>query len=151
MIPTIGDSSEGNGFGAIVTSDPSPRILSSSITKTIGTAVLKARLLSKLFKREAISQFCRPQNSVYLRLTIFQTEQSLLSGLSEVTGNWISLENILSFLKPSFTLMSELKLLQVCIKFRSTLGMIWSPFSLISYPNGSPQIPKMGKQCIDTC
>lgn len=142
MIPTIEGSLEGNGFGAIVNSDPSPRTLNSSTTRAIGIAALKARLLSKSFKREAISPSCRPPNSVCQRSIIFRMEPSHSSGLSEVTESWISLENTLSFLKTLSIRMSELKLLPAYIKFKSILGTIWSPLCLINYPNGLPQIPK---------
>jgi len=132
-------------FGAIVTSDPGPRTLSSSITRTIAMAALGVRPPSKLSKKLDAFQPCRLRNSNSLRSTIFQKEPSPLSGLSEVIGSSISLENISSFLKLSSILMSELKLLRVCIKFRSILEMIWSPPYRTNYQNGLPQILKMGK------
>lgn len=150
MILTTGGSLEGNGFGVISNSDPSPRTLNSFITRAIAIAALKAKLLSKSFKREGIARSCRHPNSVCRRSIIFRMERSRLFASSEVTRNWISLENISNFLKPSSTLMSGLKLSRVCIKSKSILGMIWLPLYRINYQHGLPQILNIGYRCIDT-
>jgi len=149
MIPTTGDSLDDNGFGVIASSDPNPRTLSSFITRTIGIAILKARLLSKSFKREGIPQFYRLLNFVCRGSIIFRMEPSRSFVSSEVIGSWISLENISSFRKTLFTVMFEPKLLRVCIRFKSILEAIWLPLYLINYQNGFPQIPNTGYRCID--
>jgi hypothetical protein len=83
-------------------------------------------------------------------LTTFRREQSLLSVSSEVTANWISLENILSFLRASSILMSELKSLLRCIKFRSTQVRTWLRLFHTKYHHGLLLIPKLGNLCVDT-
>jgi hypothetical protein len=150
MIPTTGGSLDDNGFGVIASSDPNPRTLSSFITRTIGIAILKARLLSKSFTREGIPQFYRLLNFVCQRSITFRTEPSRSFVSSEVIGSWISLENISSFPKTLFTPMFEPKLLRVCTRFKSILETIWLPLYLISSRNGSPLIPNTGYRCIDT-
>ena len=150
MIPITGDSSEPNGSAAIVTSDPNPKTLNSSTIETIVTAALKAKPPYSASKSRAIPPSCRLQDSHCQLLTTFRTERSLSSVLSAVTENWISSENVLNFLKLLSILMCELKLLPTCIKFRSTLVMIWSLLSLTNYRHGSLQIPRMGNRCIDT-
>lgn len=151
MIPIIGDSSEPNGFIATVTSDPSPRTLRSSTIETIVIAALKARPPYSWSKKMASFQSCHLPSSNCRTLTTFQTERSLSSVLSEVIENLISLESILSFLRALSILMSELKLLLSCIKFRSILVMTWLLQSLTSYHHGSPLTFQQGNLCIDTC
>ena len=150
MIPITEDSSEPNGFAAIATSGPNPKTLNSSTIETIVIAALKARPLYSSSKRMAIAQSCLLQDSHCQVLTTFRTERSLSSVLSGVTEDWIFSENILNFLRLLSIVMSELKLLPICIKFRSTLVMIWLLLSLTSYRHGLLQILKMGKRCIDT-
>ena len=150
MIPITGDSFGPNGSGAIATSDPNPRTLSSSITKAIVTVTLRVKLPYSLSEKLAIPQCFHPQNSHCQTLTTFRREQSLLSVSSELTADWISLENILSFLRPLSILMSDLKSLLVCIKFRSTQVMTWLRLFHTSYHHGLLLIPKLGNQCIDT-
>jgi hypothetical protein len=150
MTPIIGDSSEPNGFAAIVTSDPNPRTLSSSTMETIVIAALKAKPPYSWSKRLAIPQSCHLQSSHCRTLTTFQTERSLSSALSGVIESLISSENILNFLRLSSILMCELKLLPICIKFRSTLVRIWLLLSLTNYRHGSLQILRMGNRCIGT-
>jgi hypothetical protein len=149
MIPTTGGSLDDNGFGVIVSSDPNPRTLSSSITRTIGIAILKAKLLSKSFKREGIPQFYHLLNFICRRSIIFRMESSRSFVSSEVIGSWMSLENISSFRKTLFTVMFKPKSLRVCIRFKSILETNGLPLSLINYQNGSPQIPNTGFRCID--
>ena len=150
MTPITGGSSGPNGFAAIGISDPNPRTLSSSTIETIVIVALKAKPLYSSSTSRAISQSWHLQSSHCRRLTPFRTERSLSSVLSAVTENWMSSESILSFLRPLSTAMSELKLLPVCIKFRSTMVMIWLLLSRTSYRHGSLQILKMGNRCIDT-
>ena len=150
MIPITGDSFAPNGSGAIAISDPNPRTLSSSITKTIVTATLKGNLPYSSFKKPAIPQCFHPQNSNCRTLTTFRREQSLLSVSSEVAVDWISLENILSFLRPLSILMSELKSLRARIKFKSTQMRASLCLFHTSYHHGLLQIPKLGNRCIDT-
>jgi len=150
MIPIIGDSFEPNGFGATATSDPNPRTLNSSITKTIVTATLKAKLPYSSSKKLAIPQCCRPQDSPCRILTTFRTEPSRSSVSSEATESWISLENILSFLRPLSILMSGLKSLPVCIKSKFTQATTWLRLFHTGYHHGLLQIPKPGNRCIDT-
>jgi hypothetical protein len=123
IIPMIKDSSEGNGFVAIVTSEPSPRTSNSSIIETIVTVASKERLLYSSSKKRTVSPSFHPQSSPCQRLTISQREPSRLSVLFEAIGSWISSENILNFLKPLSIPMSELKSLPACIKFKSTQVM----------------------------
>ena len=149
MIPTTGGSLDDNGSGVIASSDPNPRTLSSFIIRTIGIAISGARRLSKSFKRRDISRFYRLLNFVCRGLIIFRTEPSRSSVSSEVIGGWISLENISSFRKILFIVMSELKSSPLCIRFKSILETIWSLLYLIHYRNGSPQIPNTGYRCID--
>ena len=120
MIPITEDSSEPNGFAAIGISDPNPRILSSSIIETIVIAALKAKPPYSWSKRMAIPHSCHLQDSHCQVLTTFRKERSLSSVLFEVIESSISSENILSFLRLLSILMSELKSLLVCIKFRFT-------------------------------
>lgn len=150
MIPTTAGSLDDNGFGVIASSDPNPRTLSSFITRTIGIAILKARPLSKSFKKEGIPQFCRLLNFASQRSITFLTETSHSFGLSEVIGSWISLENISSFPKTSSTPMFEPKLSRVCIRFKSILETIWLPLYVIHSQNGFPLIHNTGYRCIDT-
>ena len=150
MIPTTGDSSEPNGFGAIVTSDPSPRTSSSSTIETIVIAALRAKPPYRWSKKMASSQSCPLQSSNCRRRTTFRMGRSLSSALSEATESSISLENISSFLRPLFILMPELKSLQSCIKFRSILVMTWLLFSLTSYRHGLLLTSQQGNLCIDT-
>ncbi len=150
MIPITEGSSGPNGFAAIGISDPNPRILSSSITGIIGIVASKARPPYSSSTSRAIPQSWHLQSSHCPTLTPFRTERSLSSVLSAVTESSISLESILSFPRTLSILMSELKLLLVCIKFRSTLVMIWLLLSHTSYRHGSLQILKMGNRCIDT-
>ncbi len=150
MIPITEDSSEPNGFAAIVTSDPSPRTLRSSTIDIITTAALRARPHYSSCKSKAIAQSCCPQNSPCKGLTPFRMERSLSSVLSAVTENWISSENILSFLRLLSILTSGLKLLPACIRFRFTQVTTSLFLSHISYRHVWLRIPKMGKRCIDT-
>jgi hypothetical protein len=150
MIPTTGGSLGDNGFGVIASSDPNLRTLSSFITRTIGIAILKARLLSKSFTREAIPQFYRLLNFACQCSITFRTEPSRSSVSFEVTGSWISLENISDFPKILFTHTFEPKLLRVCIRFKSILETIWLLPYLINSQNSSPLIPNRGYRCIDT-
>ena len=144
MIPTIGDSSEGNGFVAIVICDPSPGTLSSSTTKTIVIVALKVNPLYSSSKKLGTPRSYRPQNSDCRILIIFRMERSRSFALSGVTESWISSENILSFLKPLSIPMSKPRSLRVCIKSRSILGMIWLSLYRINYHHGLPQILKNG-------
>lgn len=150
MILITEDSSEPNGFGAIVTSDPSPRTLRSSIIEIIVIAASRARPPYSWSKKMASSQSYHLQSSHCQVLTTFQTERSLSSALSGVIESLISSENILNFLRLSSILMCELKLLPICIKFRSTLVRIWLLLSLTNYRHGSLQILRMGNRCIGT-
>ena len=150
ITPIIEDSSEPNGFVAIVTSDPSPRTLNSSTIDIIGTAALKARPLYSPSKMSAIPQLCHPQGSHCLKLITFRMERSLSSVSFEVTESSISLENILIFLKPLSILMSELKSSLLYIKFRSTPVMNWLLLSHTVCQRGQLQIPQMSNLCIDT-
>ena len=150
IIATIRDFSEGNGFAAIVTCDPSPRTSNSSITETIATAALKERPLYSSSKRKVVSLFSHLQSSPCQRLPTSQREPSRLFALSEVIESWISSESILSSLKPLPILMSELKSLPVYIKSKFTQGMNWFFPSRTNYQHGLHQNPKMGYQCIDT-
>jgi hypothetical protein len=140
MIPITGDSSEPNGFGAIVISNPSPRTLNSSIIDIIGIAALKARRLYSASKRLAIPQPCHPKGSQCLKLTTLRMERSLSSVLSGVTESWIFSGNILSFQRPLSTLMCELKSSLLYIKYRSTLAMNLLFVSRTNYQHGSLQI-----------
>jgi len=150
MIPTIGASLDGNGSGVIASSDPRPRTLNSFITRTIGIAILKVRLLFKSFKKEGTPQFCRLLNFASQRSITFRTEPSLSFVSSEVIGSWISLENISSFLKTSFIPTFEPKLSRVCIRSKSIQETIWLPLCLIHSQNGFPLIHNTGYRCIDT-
>lgn len=150
MTPITGDFSEPNGSGAIVTSNPSLRILSSSITGTTVTVALKARPLYSSSKKRAILQSCFPKTSYCQNWITSQMGRSPLSVLSEVIGSWISSGNISSFLRPLSILMSEPKSLPVYINSRSTQGMSWlSPFHT-DCQKESLTILKMGYRCIDT-
>ena len=150
IIAMIRDSSEGNGFVAIVTCDPSPRTLNSFITETIATAASKGRPLYSSSKRRVISLFCHRQSSPCQRLPISQRELSRLFALCEVIENWIFSESILSSLRPLSILMSELKSLPIYIKFKFTQGMNWFFPSHTNYQHGLHQNPEMGYRCIDT-
>jgi hypothetical protein len=150
MIPITGDSFAPNGSGAIGTSDLNPRTLNSSITKTIVTATLKVKLPYSSSKKLTIRQCFHPQNSRCRTLTTFRREQSLLSVSSEVIEDWISLENILNFLRPLSILMFGLKSLRVCIKFKSIQVMHWLHVFRTSYHHGLLLILKLGNRCIDT-
>jgi hypothetical protein len=149
MTPTTGSFFEGNGFGVIACSDPSPRTLSSFTTRTIITAASRVKPPPSLSRSVGIVPFCLPQASHYLKWITSLTGPSLLSVSSEAIKNWISLENISKFLKTLSTLMSELKSLLACIKFKSILGMILLPLYRINYQDGFPQIPNTGYRCID--
>ena len=133
--PTIGGSLDGNGFGVIASSDPSPRTSSSFITRTIGIATSKARLHPKSFKRKAIPQFYHRPNLVCRGSIISRMEPSRSFVSSEVIGSWISLEKISSFRKTWFIVMSELKSSLVYIRFKSISEMIWSSLYHIGYQN----------------
>ncbi len=135
-IPTIGASLDGNGFGVIASSDPSPRTLSSFITRTIGTAISKAKRLSRSFRKQVIAQFYLLPNSVYRGSIISLTEPSHSSVLSEAIGSWTSLESISSSRRTLFTATSELKSSPVCIRFRSIPKMIWLSLYRIGCQNG---------------
>jgi hypothetical protein len=150
IIATIRDFSEGNGFAAIVTCDPSPRTLNSSIIETIATVASKGRPLYSSSKRRVISLFSHPQSSLCQRLPISQREPSRLFALSEVIESLIFSESILNSLRPLSILMSELKSLPVYIKFKFTQGMNWFFPSRINYQHGLHQNPEMGYRCIDT-
>jgi len=150
MIPITEDSSEPNGFAAIATSGSNPRTLNSSIIDIITTAALKAKPPYSWSNRMAISQSCHLQDSHCQLLTTFRAGRSLSSVLSEVTENSISSENTLSSPRLLSILMCELKLLPICIKFRSTPVMIWLLLSLTNYRHGSLQILRMGDRCIGT-
>ena len=149
-IPITEDSSEPNGSVVIVTSDPSPRTLRSSTIETIVIAASKAKHPYSWSKRTASSQSFPLQSSNCRTLTTFQTERSLSSALSEVIESSISSENILSFLRSLSILMSELKSLLVCIKFRFIRVMTSLFLSHTSYRHLLLQILKMGNLCIDT-
>jgi len=148
MIPTIGASLDGNGSGVIASSDPRPRTLNSFITRTIGIAISKAKLLSKSFKRRIIAQFYLLPNSVYRGLIISLTEPSHSSVSSEAIGSWTSLESTSSFRRTLFTVTSELKSSPVCIRFKSIPKMIWLSLYRIGFRNGSLQIPNTGYRSI---
>lgn len=150
MILITGGSSEPNGFGAIVTSDPSPRTSRSSTIETIVIAASRARPPYSWSKKMDSSQSYHLQSSHCQVLTTFQTERSLSSALSGVIESSISSENILNFLRLSSILMCELKLLPICIKFRYTLVMIWLLLFLTNYRHGSLQTLRMGNRCIGT-
>jgi len=150
IIPTINDSSEGNGFVAIVTSEHSLRISNSSIIETIGTVASKERPLYRPSKTRAISPSFHPQSSPCQKLTISQREPSRLSVSFEVIGSSISLENILSFLRPLSIPMFELKSLPVCIEFKFIQVMNWLLLSHTNYHHGLDQNLEMGYRCIDT-
>ena len=149
-IPTIGDSSEGNGFTAIVISDLSRRTLNSSTIRTTVTAASKARPLSSSFRNQDLPQFCHLENSGSPRSITSRREPSRSFVSSGATEIWIFLENISNFLKTLSTLMSEPKLLRHYIKFRSIPGKNSSCRCLINCPNGLPQTPPVSKRCIDT-
>ena len=136
IIATIRDSSEGNGFVAIVTSDLNPRTSNSSIIETIATAASKGRPLYRSSKRIVISLFSHLRSSPCQRLPTSQRETSRLFALSAVIESWISSENILSSLKPLSILMSELKSLPLYIKFKFTQGMNWFFPSHTNYQHG---------------
>jgi hypothetical protein len=123
--------------------------LNSFIIRTIGIAILKAKLLSKSFARRGIPPFYRLLNFVCQGSITFRTEPCRSFVSSEVIGSWISLENISSFPKTLFTPMFEPKLLRVCTRFKYILETIWLPLYLITYQNGFPQIPNTGYRCID--
>ena len=150
MTPITGGSSGPNGFAAIGISDANPRTLSSSITGIIAIVASKARPPYSSSTSRAITLSCRPHNSRCQVSTSSRTGRSLSSALSVATGSWISLENILSFLRILSILMCELKSLRVCIRFRFTLVTIWLLLSRTSYQHGSLQILKMGNRCIGT-
>jgi len=151
MIPIIEDSFGPNGLRVTDISDLNPRTLSSSTTGIIVTASLKGKPLYGSSKRRAISLFSHRQSSLCLRLPTSQMEPSRSFALSEVIESWISSESILSSLRPSSILMFELKSLLVCIKFKSTLAMIWLVLFHTVYQLGLLQISKMGNLCTDTC
>ena len=146
---TTEDSSEHNGFGAIVISDPNLDTLNSSTTGIIATVASEGKPLCRLFTKRAMCQSYRLQSLNCRKSTISQTEPSPSSGLSEVTGDSISLESILNFLKPLSILMSELKSLRVYIKFRSILGKSWLPTFRTIYLHGLLRISTLGDLCID--
>jgi len=148
--PTIEDSFELSGFGAIAISGRSPGTLNSSITETIATAASKGRTLYSSSKRRVISLFFHRRSSPCQRLPTSQREPSRLFALSEVIESWISSESILSSLRPLFILMFELRSLPVYIKFKFTQGMNWLFPSLTNYQHGLHQNPEMGYRCIDT-
>jgi len=149
MIPTTGSFFEDNGFGIIVSSDPSPRTSSSFTTRTIVTVASRVKHLASLSRSVGIVPFCLHQGSHYLKLITSLMGPFLLSVSSEAIKNWTSSENISKFLKTLSTLMSELKSSQACIKFKSILGMILLPLYRINYQDGFPQIPNTGYRCID--
>jgi hypothetical protein len=150
MIPIIEDSSAPNGFGTIGISNPNPSISTSSTIKTITTAALKAKPHYGSSKKQASHLPGFPENSPSPSSITFRTERSPLSASSAVTENWISLENILNFLNPSSTLMSELKSSPVCIRSKSIPVMPWLKLFLTVYRHGLLQILKTGKRCIGT-
>lgn len=151
MIPIIEDSFGPNGLEVTDIFDLNPRTLSSSTTGIIVTASSRGKPLYSSSKRRAISLFSHRQSSVCQGLPTSQRELSRLFALSEVIESWISSESILSSLRPLSILMFELKSLPLCIKFKSTLAMIWLLLFPIVYRLGSLQISKMGNLCIDTC
>ena len=146
---TTEDSSEHNGFGAIVISDPNLDTLNSSTTGIIATVASEGKPLCRLFTKRAMCQSYRLQSLNCRKSTTSQTEPSPSSGLSEVIGGSISLENISNFLKPLSILMSELKSLRVYIKFKSILGMSWLPPFRTIYLHGLLRISTLGDLCID--
>jgi len=150
MIPIIEDSSAPNGFGATSISNPNPRISISSIIKTIAIVVSKARPLYSSSKPKASPLTGYLKNSPSPRSITFRTGRSPLSVSSEVTKNWISLENILNFPSTSSIPMSKLKSSLFCIKFRSTPVMIWLKLFPTVYRHGLLQILKTGNRCIGT-
>jgi hypothetical protein len=151
MIPIIGDSSGPNGFGAIATSDPSPRTSRSSIIDITVIAASKAKPPYRWSKRLASSRSCHPQSSHCRKWTTSRMGQSLSSVLSGAIEGSISSENILSFPRPLSIPMSEPKSFLICIKFRFILVMTWLLLSLISYRHGLLLSLQQGNLCIDTC
>jgi len=151
MIPIIEDSFGPNGLGVTDISDLNPRTLSSSTTGIIVTASSKGKPLSSSSKRRVISLLSHRQSSLCQRLPTSQREPSRLFVLSEVIESWISSESVLSSLRPLSILMFELKSLPVCIKFKSTLAMIWLVLFHTVCQHGLLQISKMGNPCTDTC
>lgn len=151
MIPIIEDSSEPNGLGVTDSSNLNPRTLSSSTIGIIVTASSKGKHLYSSSMKTAMCRSCHPRSTNCRKSTISQMEQSLSSDLFEVTGDSISLENILKFPKNLSTPMFELKSLPVCIKFKSTWAMIWLLLFHIVCQHGLLQIFKMSNPCSDTC
>lgn len=150
MIPTTGDSLEGNGFVAIANSGLSPRTLRSSTIGTIVTAASRVKHLPSLSRSRGILPFCLPQDSHYLKSITSQTELFLLSVSSEAIRFLISLESILKFLKSLFILTFGLKSSPVYTKSRSILGRIWPSRYHTNYRNGLVHILNKSKRCIDT-
>lgn len=150
MIPTIEDSSEPSGFRAIVISDPSPNASSSSTTNTTATAALRAKHPYSWSNRPVSSPSCHHRSSNYPRLTISQTERSLSSVSSEVTGGSRCSENTSNSPRPLSTPISELRSSPNSIKSKSTSVRSWSLLSLINYLHGLPLTPEKGNLCSDT-
>ena len=151
MIPIIEDSFGPNGLEVTDTFDLNPRTLSFSTTRIIVTVSSKGKPLPSLSKKRVTSLFSHRQSSLCQRLPISQREPSRSYALSEAIESWISSESILSSLRPLSILMFELKSLPLCIKFKSTLAVIWLVLFRIVYQLGLLQISKMGNLCIDTC
>jgi len=150
MKPMTSVSFESSGFGVTVTSDPSPGILSSIITRITGTATSKGRHLLRLFSKNSFERwYCLPGLN-YLRFLIFPTEPSPLFDLSEVTRSWMSSENISCCQGISFTPTFVPELLLLYTKSKFTRGRNW----LFVYPTSSlPRLllnHKLGYRCIDT-
>ncbi len=142
MIPTIEDSFGPNGLEVTDIFDLNPRILSSSTTGIIVTAFSKGKPLLSSSERRVISLLSHRQSSLCQRLPISPREPSRLFASSEVIESWISLESTLSSPRTLSILMFELKSLPLCIKFKSTLAVIWLLLFLIVSQLGLLQISK---------
>ena len=151
MTPTIESFFEGNGFGVIASSDPSPRTLSSFTTSTIVIAASKVKHLYSLSKNKDTLLLFHLQSSHCLKLITFPMVPSLSSASYEAIRILISLESTLSFLKSSFILMFGLKSSPICTRFNSISVTNWLPLSSTVYQDGSLQILEIGNLCADTC
>ena len=143
MTPTIGSFFEGNGFGIIANSDPNPRTLSSSITRTIVIAASGVKHPYNSSKSNGTLLLPHLQSSHCLKLITFPTAPFLCCVSFEVIKILISLGSTLSFLKILFILMLELKSSPICTRFNSTSVMSWLPLSSIVYQDGSSQTLEM--------
>lgn len=150
MIPTIGSSSELNGFVIIAILNHSLKTLNSSTIETTDIAALKAKHPCRWPRKLALLRSCHPQNLPCPKSTTFRMVQSPSSASSVVTGNSTSSENIFSFPKPLSIPTSELRLLLICTRFMCIVVMSWLPLFLINYQHGLLHDFSQGYLCIDT-